>query len=959
MPASLKMLFRPEFMAKLAVIRNQCYTKISELSVSVATDKEPFSQNQGTYHTAKKGEIWAKGHSFTCAQFHITGKVPAGYADKDLAVITNITGEGIVYDKNGVPFLGMTSKFGSYTNLLQAHPAKTLLPLEKVSENGTIDFYIDAGYNGLRCMGIVFGVNVVKINRSVKEFYYDYLYLAYLCITYKKDELYDAADKAFEYFKKNEIDAAESVVKPIIQTYQGEKDVEFYAVGHSHLDLVWLWPKRETMRKSVRTFTNQINNIHTYDGYVYGASQPQQFAWIKEQQPELFEKIKEEIQAGRIEPQGAMWVEADTNLSGGEALVRQIKYGQMFWKENFGFRSDMCWLPDVFGYNGNLPQILSKSGVHNFMTIKLSWNNWNKFPYHTFRWRGIDNSEVLVHMPPSGNYNMDGTPAEWSETHELNTEPNVKKLLFEFGIGDGGGGPSELQLEMIQRSAKTDKPAVRFSGAEKFFEDLRKENYELPSYQGELYLEKHQGTYTTQGKMKKYNRKLEFLLENLERLWSAVYVKNGEYPQEKIRKLWEDVLFYQFHDSLPGSSIGRVYQEGNKHQEELMAEIEEMSKKAISILGGEKSLYNPAPVPVNGNFVLGDTCYQVQAQPRSSCTFEKITDKNTTLHVGKYDMENDRIRLAFESDGSFSLFDKEQKKDLGRFNMMRIYFDPRIFFNAWEIARWYRKLPHFSFECVSVDTKIIGNALIRTQELRFGHSFVKQKITIFADSKLVKIENTALLNRRHHQIRCDARPTVWADEVTCDIQYGNLKRTTKDKTSLEKARYEICSHKYFDLNDGKQGIAFLNDCKYGSRVKEGLVSQTLVRNPIYPDKKADRGEQTFTLAIYPYQGVFGMNVVEKAYALNLEPYFIEGTVPATINVSGDVVCEVIKKGDEGKTVAVRVYEPVGKETFASMEPCFTYKKVVETNLQEEGENKVDLNQLRFLPFEIKTFLFEL
>ena len=959
MAASQRMILDPRFMGKLARIRKRCYSKICSLDVSYATEKEPFMPGQGTYKKAKKFDIWSPPHSFTCAQFHVTGKVPDGVDVDQAGIIFNISGEGLISDKDGVPSIGMTSKFTGLCNVLQAHPAKTLVPLKKVSDGKEIDFFMDAGYNGLRCLGVVFSVDLVKINQEIKDFYYDYLFCAYVYQAYKYPEAKKVLSDSYKLFFDGKVAEAREKLVSYNRSYKGV-DAEFYCVGHSHLDLVWLWPKRETMRKSARTFTNQIFNMEQYPGYVYGQSQPQQFEWIKEQQPELFEKLKQKFADGQLELQGALWVESDTNLAGGEALVRQIKYGQKFWKENFGFTSDMCWLPDVFGYNGNLPQILAKSGINNFMTIKLSWNNVNKFPYHTFNWKGIDGSEVLVHMPPSGNYVGDGTPACFEEAYRFNREKNVKKILFEFGVGDGGGGPNELQLEMIKRERQKDQPNVKFSSAEQFFKDLRAEKYDLPSYQGELYLEKHQGTYTTQGKMKKYNRRLEYLLSTCESVWTRVYLKSGEYPEEKIERLWKDMLFYQFHDSLPGSSINRVYKEGNAHQEEMIAEVNALIDEGISKLDGEPCVFNPAPVPFTGAFIDGNTCYKLSAPAFGTAKAMIVSENNPVLKTDKYTIENDCVKLSFENDGSFYLFDKKQNKNYGSYNRMRIYCDPRIFFNAWEIAPWYTKLPRYSFHVDSVENKIVGDALIRTQVLKFGRSSIKQKITIYAGDPEIKIENVAILNRRHHQIRCDSTPAVYSDNVTCDIQFGNIKRPTTENNSIEKARFEICSHKYLDLNNGESGIAFLSDCKYGSRAKNGKVSLTLVRNPIYPDPKADRGEQTFTISIFPYQGKYEESeVVARAYKLNIPLRASAKSVDRIFDLIGNLICELSKKGDNDGTVAFRIYEPHGQEVKAKFVPKFKYSVAKETDLQENNEREVDLNNLVFKPFEVKTLVFKL
>jgi alpha-mannosidase len=369
-------------------------------------------------------------------------------------------------------------------------------------------------------------------------------------------------------YSEAEAGNARSVLAKELNKQGGASSLKISAIGHAHIDLAWLWPLRETRRKAARTFSTALMLLEKYPNYIFGASQPQLYAWVQQDYPALYEKVKKKIAEGRWEVQGAMWVEADTNIAGGEALVRQILYGKKYFQKEFNQDMRILWLPDVFGYSGALPQILRKSGIEYFMTTKLSWNIYNKFPHHTFLWSGIDGSEVLAHMPPEGTYNSAASP---TSIHKAEAEYMDKGIADEclmlFGIGDGGGGPGEEHLERLERERNLEGLLpIKQEPSIQFFDRLalQRENYK--KWHGELYLERHQGTYTTQAKSKRYNRKIEILLRELEFISVLAQLERNEsYPDETIERLWKELLLYQFHDILPGSSIHRVYEESLHH----------------------------------------------------------------------------------------------------------------------------------------------------------------------------------------------------------------------------------------------------------------------------------------------------------------------------------------------------------------------------------------------------------
>lgn len=392
-------------------------------------------------------------------------------------------------------------------------------------------------------------------------------------------DFYNSINKANEYLEKE-----------FYEKYCGHDDVIEICVGHTHIDIAWLWTLSQTKEKAARSFSTVLNLMKQYPEYIFISSQPQLYKFIKEDHPEIYEEIKRRIKEGRWEAEGSMWVEADTNLTSGESLVRQILFGKRFFKKEFGVDNKILWLPDVFGYSAALPQILKKSGIDYFMTTKISWNEYNKMPYDTFMWRGIDGTEILTHFITTTDY-VKGEPKGWFTTYNGNLNPSQvmgcwqryqqkeinNYVLNSYGYGDGGGGPTKEMLENGKRLAKgiPGAPKVKMGKAIDFFKQLEKivkGNPKLPKWVGELYLEYHRGTYTSMARNKKYNRKTEFLNLDSELFSTMNMILQGKkYPQSEINKNWEITLLNQFHDIIPGSSIKEVYEESKKQYEEINA----------------------------------------------------------------------------------------------------------------------------------------------------------------------------------------------------------------------------------------------------------------------------------------------------------------------------------------------------------------------------------------------------
>ena len=964
--------YNPKDIFRLENLRKKAFQKIGSLEVTGAVTHEPVPPEKRSglvFKDIKPGTVWGK-KMYNCAWFHFTGAVPDAYKKEHVLLHINVGGEGLAYKNSGDPY-EMTSIKISFIDFLSMEKGKSMIELsDDLIRNGAIDFYMDAGFNGT-IMSLPFGIGVFQFadivvqNDIYYDIYHDYLSVASLRASLGEDDkekIDTALDKAYSLIMSGKTEKAEEVLSSYIDSEP--LDFTLYAVGHSHLDLAWLWPIRETKRKSVRTFTKQMNNIEKHSSYIYGASQPWQFEYLKNNEPIVFEKIRSNIQSGRIEPQGGMYVEADTNLSGGEALVRQFYFGRKFFSEEFGKDMEICWLPDVFGYNGNLPQIMKKSDIPYFFTIKLSWNEHNLFPHRSFNWSGIDSSQVLVHMAPDEDYNSDGSPVRTRRAYQNYPEKDVsKEALFVYGVGDGGGGPSDVFIELLERQKKMYKtPKVQFSPAIDFFKKLETYKDKLPSYSGELYLEKHQGTYTTQGRNKRFNRKSEYALEDIETLSSIAYLRGREYNSEKINEWWKEILLYQFHDIIPGSSIGRVYTESRARYETILSEIEEEKKDILRFLCGEGDkllAYNPTSF--ERSEIIGDKC--VSVEPFACASLGDYTEKPYLLATNS-SIANKNLTVLFADSGEIvSLRDKEGTEYSKEYlNRLKLFFDKPLYFNAWDIDWKYHNKEGQTLKAFKHTVRNDGTSVTRTNYFRHGKTVLRQEISLGANDDFVTVKTFADWHELFMMLRAESVPSVFSNEVSCDIQYGTIKRTTRDETLIEKAQFEICAHKYVDVSDESRGFSLLNDSKYGHRVKNGLISLNLLRSPVFPDPKADRGLHEFTYVLYPHKGSLSADTLKRAYALNKPLYVFSGSKPLEPiirSTNQNIVIELVKKAYTENALTVRMFESQGISEKTELEIMFEHSDVFETNLLEENPKAVDTSNLEFSPYEIKTIKIKL
>ncbi len=959
---------------------------------------------------AKWGKLWGS------AWFRFKSEIPEEMAGNETGVLLDMDGEGCVFI-NGTPDQGLTNKTDWYVNSGKYY----YLLAEKAVPGEKFELIVEAGANGL------FGKNrdefclkqaeIVSVDRKIQKLENDLICLFDLMKKLpenapRRKKLLAGLNRIVNIWDNGEgIDKALSISAELLSRKAADSAMTVYSIGHAHIDLAWLWPARETRRKAGRTFSTALKLLKEYPEYKFGSSQPQMYAWVKEDYPELYKKIKKAAKEMRWELQGAMWVEPDMNITSGESLVRQCLYGKKFFRDEFGADVKNLWLPDVFGYSAALPQILKKSGVDVFMTQKISWNETNKFPHHTFYWKGIDGTEILTHFLPTNDYNCSNMPSKLIESEERYTQSDVSdEFLNLYGIGDGGGGPSPIHIELGLRQKDLEgAPRFKFAFAQDFFDKISKiPKDRLPSWAGELYLELHRGTYTTQGLMKKYNRDLETALRDLEFLGTWT----DKYPKEEIDRIWNDTLLNQFHDILPGSSINRVYKEAHELSEKNFDKIHDLFEKffnqlfdvryddklegnylAFNSLSWEKNLLVRFSAVSGTNYCVTDASgckipwllnhgkieFYVTVPPMGYTVFNIAKDRvvSEQKHSGKAELaitendivlENKFIRVTICEDGVIhSIYDKEADIETVRFaNKLLLWEDRPINWEAWDINHYYRETKPEQAKRVSLE--IIGDNghLVGIEQiLTIGNSTIVQEITLSSDSREIRIENTVDWKEEKKLLKAAAETCIDSGTATYEIQFGQIKRPAHFNTTWDHARFEVPAQRYADISRTDYGFAILNDCKYGHFIKDGRIELSLLRSTNSPDETADIGKHVFIYSYYPHPcALENSDTLKIAHELNDPASIIPlKKAPKIMQRSYyslqacSVKIETVKPSEDGKGIILRLYETMGAADRASV--CFDTKfDVSESNLIETEFRHLRKNvssvDLKFGPYEIKT-----
>ncbi len=793
-------------------------------------------------------------------------------------------------------------------------------------------------------------------------------------------------------------------------------------VGHTHIDTAWRWRLKHTAEKASRSFSTVLRYMEQYPEYIFLHTQPQQYAYIKENFPEIYEQIKARVAEGRWEIDGAMWVEPDCVLTSGEALTRQILVGRRFMLDEFGKEPEYLWLPDVFGYSYALPQILKKSGIHMFMTTKIAWNQYNRMPNDTFHWKGMDGSCVLAHFittPCPGqdvetdfysNYNGEMFPdvirGSWKLYREKHIHPET---LICYGFGDGGGGVTREMLERRRHMARLPGlPQVKTSTAGDYFrrlqESVKNTDEPMATWDGEMYLEYHRGTYTSQAYVKKMNRRMEELYRRAEWLTAMAAVKGGDLAkaeQETLNKGWKMLLTHQFHDILPGSSMREVYDDAHDYYgimeniaghvvenslyaftqetENCLTVINELTHARSSLVRladfdcASQMLLAPdgTEVPVQGEYAMvenvpamGSLCLRVK--PRREAV--QVASCGTVLQNGEeLSIETDHYSVVINAAGQISRLcdrvnDCEVLEDGQRGNVLQFFEDKPLDYDAWDIDMYYWQKMQEVTDLVS--REVVENGALRLvlrQTWHISKSTVTQDMILYKHSHRIDFKTHVDWQEAQKLLKVAFPVDIRTTYATYDIQYGNIRRANNSNSSWERAKFEVVGHRFADLSQHDYGVSLLNDCKYGYDVHQNVMRLTLLKAGIFPDPEADRGAHEFTYAIYPHAGDFvSGGTVQEASDLNQPLTAVPGCVKlpgeSTVSITGVYAeLDACKKSEDGKSLVIRFHEYAGGKGKACVKFGFPVKEVRVCDLMERPADKVEAISGNAVSIQIKPY----
>ncbi len=799
---------------------------------------------------------------------------------------------------------------------------------------------------------------------------------------------------------------AREAIRPAMEAVNGTSTPVFYAIGNAHIDLAWLWPLQETYRKTARTFAAQLRLIDEYPEYKFLQSQPACYEMVREYYPELFERIKEAVKAGRWIADGAMWVEPDTNMAGGEALIRQLVYGKKYYKDVFDVDSELLWLPDTFGYTAALPQILNGCGVKYLVTQKIFWsyNKGEQFPYHYFTWKGMDGSEIVSFLPTKYEYpthpiEINGVWKNRSQARDLET------FLYPYGYGDGGGGPTRDHIEYALRQKDLEGGVkIKLSDPVEFFEEMEElKGGPKHTYVGELYFTAHRGTYTTQASVKWGNRKSEEALRELE-FWAVpAALEGGKYPAEQAEALWKDVLLNQFHDILPGSAIERVYVEAEQLHNKVIKEAGELLQTAQGKLleagqdGAAVTVFNSlgfarkalvtlpesfakGAVLADGTYVAVDStsegfkavvtlpsCGAISLRPATTAQAVEAGCVTVTKEEKGFVLENALVKAVVNARGevtSYVLKESGREFAASPMNRFRMFKDVPRRWDGWDIDSNYVLQEIDGAYDIQVEFVEQGIEAVLKVTGKIANSTFTQKIRLAKDSKRLEFETEIDYKELHRLLKVGFPVEVYAENAINEMQFGYVERPTHRSREYDKERFEVCNHRYTALRDGAHGAAVLNDCKYGISVNGNSMELTLLRSGACPDLRTDNRVHHFTYAFTAWEGDFASSdVVKQAYELNIKASVMEGGVldASYLKVDNDnIIIDTVKLAEDGSgDIIVRMYESKKAAVTTKLHAAFTqgfkayYCDMLE-NVQEELAVEDDAVELSFRAFEIKT-----
>ncbi|KAJ6546194.1 glycoside hydrolase family 38 protein [Mycena vulgaris] len=916
------------------------------------------------FKPASKGDSF--GPSWTNHWWKVTLNIPASFAEYEVVQFEFDPGcEAMIFATDGTPLQGITGGFGGDRRVEYIIPAAA-------RKEGVHHLVIESSCNGMFGMaggGIgppdpnrYFGLamaDVVVPNQEAWRLLWDFQTLRELVETLpgntplqnKALATANAIMNTFSATDPKSVGRARRLAEDVFGAgweakgagiYDEDAETEkgrslVWGIGHCHIDTAWLWPYSVTQQKTARSWATQLDLMERYGEHRFACSQAQQFKWLEQQYPTLFTRLSEQVRAGKFHPIGGAWVEHDANLPSGEALVRQLLLGQRYFQAKFGVRCETGWLPDSFGLTGALPQLLRGAGMRYFFTQKLSWNNINTFPHTTFNWVGLDGTQVLCHMTPVDTYTAQATVGDVRRAvaGHKNLESSDTSLLV-FGNGDGGGGPLPKMLENLRRMRAVTNthrelpPVTMGRSVDEFFDYLAESTdagAALPNWKGELYLEFHRGTYTSHGSIKKGNRHSEILMRDVEHVATLASLNGGKkyvYPKQTINDSWEKVCLNQFHDVLPGSAIGMVYDDAEKLYAEVRKDGDKMLDDALDVIfGGARRLtgattasldqivaYNTTFFPrrevvvlplMGGASALKGQVAQVSADGAEGyavvhCAggaraaglgMNPVTEAWGFTPVSVYTnggdhfvLRNASVQLTISGGRITSLVDVQMGRELiqeGASGGLVIFEDRPNFWDAWDVEIHHlEKATQLAFESV----KVVAQGPLRATvcaEVKYGQSTIRVKISLDAVSASTKADSRSLFrfdalvdwHQRHEFLKFELPLNIHSDTATYETQFGHIQRPTHKNTTWDMAKFEVCGHKYADLSEYGYGVALLSESKYGFACQGNILRISLLRAATEPDAEQDQGEHTFSWAVMPHKGHFlESDVPVAAYLFN-------------------------------------------------------------------------------------------
>jgi alpha-mannosidase len=962
---------------------------------------EPVPVAEGlsaAYSPTRPGEAW--GPAWGTSWFHITGSVPENWSGRTVEAVVDL---GFTVDRPGFSAEGLVHRPDG-TVVKGLNPTNIWVRVGEPAQGGEdIDLYVEAAANPLiEGVGTPMGdvqtagdeplyrvrrVVLAVFAEDVWELVQDVEVLAQLMHELSTDDprrwnLLRALERAMDALDLQDIPAtaaaAREALAPVLAARANASAHRVSGVGHAHIDSAWLWPLRETVRKVARTAANVTALMDDDPDFVFAMSSAQQWAWMKEHRPEVFARMREKAQAGRFVPVGGMWVESDTNMPGSEGLARQFVHGKRFFLDELGIDTQEVWLPDSFGYSAALPQLVRLSGSRWFLTQKISWSQFNKFPHHSFWWEGIDGTRVFTHFPPVDTYNGQFSGAEMAHlVRNFADKGLANRSMVPFGHGDGGGGPTREMLARAHRMRDLEgAPRVEIETPATFFEKAEADYPDAPVWLGELYLELHRGTYTSQAATKQGNRRSEHLLREAE-LWSATAAlrRGFAYPYEDLDRIWKTVLLHQFHDILPGSSIAWVHREARDTYERVGQELTEMIDAAQRALAGDPAsdrqvVFNAAPHARSG------------IEAGAAAPVAEDADAAALTEVdGGYVLDNGVLRATIDARGLLtSVIDLASGRETiapgQAANLLQIHPDLPAQWDAWDVDHYYRRT---ATDLTSVDALGIvddsapGTVGIRVAR-RFGKSSATQVISLAPGGRRVDIDTEVDWHETETFLKVAFPLDVRAERSAAEIQFGYVERATHTNTSWEAAKFEICAHRFVHVAEPGFGVAVVNDSTYGHDVTREVrpdggttttVRLSLLRAPRFPDPQTDQGLHRLRFALVP--GADLVDATREGYRLNLPERRVAGdaTVEPLVTTSDDgVVISAVKLADDGSgDVVVRLYEALGSRARARLQVGFSVGSVTVTDLLErpiEDGQDAPLTvedggvELRLRPFQILT-----